>query len=141
MRSHRQVKNVLTVAYAIFGGSCSATNQQLRVILGDRYVRGTKDSLLACLRTLVTEVETKVNDAEGIALWTERLGEFVQSDNIEDVACCVQGAANPEVQRGAVRTLLRGTGMPEEAIVTTLESWFLPTESFLHRTHMQKEKL
>ena len=76
------VKNVLTdsdaanldvaialkLAYAVFEGSCSATNQQLHIILGDRcaHVRETKDSLLACLRTFVTEVETKVKDAEGL---------------------------------------------------------------------------
>jgi hypothetical protein len=49
-------------------------------------------------------------------------------DNIEDVKYCVQGAANPEVQWGAARPLLHGTGMPEEATVATIESWFLPKE-------------
>jgi hypothetical protein len=34
-------------------------------------VRETKDALIACLRALVTEVETKVKDAEGVVLWTE----------------------------------------------------------------------
>jgi hypothetical protein len=47
----------LKVAYAIFEGSCSATNQQLHIILGDRcvHVKETKDLLLTCLRTFVTD--------------------------------------------------------------------------------------
>jgi hypothetical protein len=59
----------------------------------------------------VTEVETKVKDAEGIALWTGRLGAFVQSGDIYDVARFVQSVANrPESQRSAVQTFLQGTG-------------------------------
>jgi hypothetical protein len=57
------------------------------LFFGDRcvYVKETKDALIACLCTFVTEAETKVKHAKGIELWKGRLNEFVQSDNIEFV--------------------------------------------------------